>query len=147
MINLDCTLGTGTSTVYQSEHIHRARKSGKQFCVFINRIGTGPSCFFPLVYTFYLATPYHTFVMADEKNSYPATIDEHSSSSQDSGVTGAPPAPYDKDNTIPEDFRKAGIKEEDLVLLKEYTTIIVVDDSGSMAVTLWDQASNSFSPL
>ena len=42
-----------------------------------------------------------------------------------------PPPPY-----LPEEFTSAGIKEDDLQILKDYDTVIVLDDSGSMR-DLW----------
>ena len=55
-------------------------------------------------------------------------------SSQDREVTEDPPPPY----ALPEEFAQVGIKEDDLAILKDYDTVIVVDDSGSMD-PLWSQ--------
>lgn len=57
-----------------------------------------------------------------------------SSSSQDSDTMEEPPPPY----SLPEDFKQAGIKEDDLAILRNYDTVIIVDDSGSMQ-PLWGQ--------
>lgn len=52
-----------------------------------------------------------------------------------------PPPPY----SLPEEFCEAGITEDDLAILKEYDTVIIVDDSGSMGGLLWAQVSDIFS--
>ena len=57
-----------------------------------------------------------------------------SSTPQDPEVVNDPPPPY----TFPPEFIEAGIKEDDLAVLKDYDTVIVVDDSGSMD-PLWRQ--------
>jgi len=53
-----------------------------------------------------------------------------------------PPPPY----TLPGDFVDAGIKEDDLAILKDYDTVIILDDSGSME-PLWGQACRALSRL
>jgi hypothetical protein len=58
-----------------------------------------------------------------------------SSPDQDRGVPDDPPPPY----TLPQEFVEAGIKEDDLAILKDYDTVIILDDSGSMT-PLWPQA-------
>ena len=58
-----------------------------------------------------------------------------SPSSQDSESVNDPPPPY-----LPDGFSQAGIKEDDLEVLRNYDTVIVLDDSGSME-PLWYQAS------
>ena len=63
-----------------------------------------------------------------------------SSTSQDRGVVPDPPPPY----VLPVDFIEAGIAENDLECLKNYDTVIVVDDSGSME-PLWKQVTYDFS--
>ena len=52
-----------------------------------------------------------------------------------------PPPPY-----LPEEFTSAGIKEDDLQILKDYDTVIVLDDSGSMR-DLWAEVGLLSSPL
>jgi hypothetical protein len=64
-----------------------------------------------------------------------------SSSTQDREITEEPPPPY----ALPQDFVQAGIAEDDLEILKDYDTVIIVDDSGSMD-PLWNQVKPSFSP-
>jgi Mg-chelatase subunit ChlD len=64
-----------------------------------------------------------------------------SSSSQDPKVSNDPPPPY-----LPEEFRQAGIKEDELEALRNYDTVIILDDSGSME-PLWHQASRALSTL
>ena len=63
-----------------------------------------------------------------------------SSSPQDPEVTNDPPPPY----VLPSDFVEAGIKENELEVLKDYDTVIIVDDSGSME-PLWGQVQHSLS--
>jgi len=48
-----------------------------------------------------------------------------SSSSQDPEVLNDPPPPY----ILPPEFVQAGIKEDDLAILKDYDTVIIVYDS------------------
>jgi hypothetical protein len=60
-----------------------------------------------------------------------------SSSSQDPEVSNDPPPPY-----LPEEFRQAGIKEDELEVLRNYDTVIILDDSGSME-PLWHQVSST----
>ena len=60
-----------------------------------------------------------------------------SPSSQDSDSVNDPPPPY-----LPDGFSQAGIKEDDLEVLRNYDTVIVLDDSGSME-PLWYQASST----
>jgi len=62
-------------------------------------------------------------------------------SSQDSELNDPPP-PYE----LPEEFKQAGIKEDDLAILRDYDTIIIVDDSGSME-PLWNQACRALATL
>lgn len=57
-----------------------------------------------------------------------------SSSSQDPEIVNDPPPPY----LLPEEFRQAGIGENELEILRDYDTVIVLDDSGSMD-PLWGQ--------
>ena len=52
-----------------------------------------------------------------------------------------PPPPY----ALPAEFVQAGIKEDDLAILRDYDTVIVVDDSGSMD-PLWNQVRLNFLP-
>jgi hypothetical protein len=63
-----------------------------------------------------------------------------SSSGQDE-VHDAPP-PY----TLPDEFHEAGIMEDDMAILKDYDTVIIVDDSGSMD-PLWKQACRALQEL
>ena len=65
-----------------------------------------------------------------------------SSPSKDPEVVSDPPPPY----VLPQEFIDAGIKEDDLEILRDYDTVIIVDDSGSMQ-PLWEQVSDTFSPL
>ena len=65
-----------------------------------------------------------------------------SSPSKDPEVINDPPPPY----ILPPEFIDIGIKEDDLEILRDYDTVIILDDSGSMQ-PLWDQVSNPFSPL
>jgi len=55
-----------------------------------------------------------------------------SSTPQDPEVLDDPPPPY------PEEFQAAGIKEDDMLILRDYDTVIILDDSGSME-HLWTQ--------
>lgn len=64
-----------------------------------------------------------------------------SSPPKDPEVVNDPPPPY----VLPPEFIDIGIKEDDLEILRDYDTVIVLDDSGSMQ-PLWDQVSRSFSP-
>jgi hypothetical protein len=64
------------------------------------------------------------------------------SSQQDPEVTDDPPPPY----VFPEEWVQAGIKEDDLAILKDYDTVIIVDDSGSME-PLWNQACRALATL
>jgi hypothetical protein len=64
-----------------------------------------------------------------------------SPSSQDSETVNDPPPPY-----LPDEFSQAGIKEDDLEVLRNYDTVIVLDDSGSME-PLWYQACRALSTL
>ena len=64
-----------------------------------------------------------------------------SSPSNDPEVVNDPPPPY----ILPPEFVEAGIKEDDLAILRDYDTIIILDDSGSMQ-PLWDQVSDISSP-
>ena len=57
-----------------------------------------------------------------------------SSSAQDPEVVEDPPPPY----ILPAEFVDAGITEDDLEILRDYDTVIIVDDSGSMG-SLWYQ--------
>jgi len=57
-----------------------------------------------------------------------------SSSSADPEVVNDPPPPY----ALPPDFVEAGIQEDELQILSDYDTVIIVDDSGSMD-PLWTQ--------
>ena len=59
-----------------------------------------------------------------------------SSPSQDPEVVNDPPPPY----ALPQDFVDAGIKEDDLAILRDYDTVIILDDSGSME-PLWSQVN------
>lgn len=59
-----------------------------------------------------------------------------SSPSQDPEVVNDPPPPY----ALPPDFVDAGIKEDDLAILRDYDTVIILDDSGSME-PLWSQVN------
>lgn len=61
-----------------------------------------------------------------------------SSSPPDPEVTDDPPPPY----VLPSEFVQAGFKENDLEILKDYDTVIIVDDSGSME-PLWNQVHYS----
>lgn len=63
-----------------------------------------------------------------------------SSSDQDREILNDPPPPY----SLPPDFIDAGIKEDDLAILRDYDTVIILDDSGSMT-PLWAQVE-PFSP-
>lgn len=65
-----------------------------------------------------------------------------SSSSKDSEVINDPPPPYN----LPPEFIEAGIREDNLEVLRGYDTVIILDDSGSMQ-PLWDQVSDTFPPL
>jgi len=65
-----------------------------------------------------------------------------SSSPQDPDVLDDPPPPY----VLPPEFAAAGIKEDDLAILKDYDTVLIVDDSGSME-PLWSQACRALSAL
>jgi len=47
----------------------------------------------------------------------------------------------------PSDLAAAGIKEDELEILKDYDTVIIVDDSGSMKEPLWSQVQYFLSPL
>jgi len=58
---------------------------------------------------------------------------------QDPEDTDDPPPPY----TLPEEFIQAGIVEDDLEILRDYDTVIIVDDSGSMD-PLWSQVRSPF---
>ena len=62
-----------------------------------------------------------------------------SSPSIDPEVLKDPPPPY----VLPPDFLELGIKEDDLEILRDYDTVIILDDSGSME-PLWDQVSDTF---
>jgi hypothetical protein len=64
-----------------------------------------------------------------------------SSTPQDPEVNSDPPPPY----VLPPEFAQAGIKEDDLAILKDYDTVIIVDDSGSME-PLWNQVWFPFFP-
>lgn len=57
-----------------------------------------------------------------------------SSPDQDREIPDDPPPPY----SLPSDFAQAGIKEDDLAILGDYDTVIILDDSGSM-IPLWAQ--------
>jgi len=57
-----------------------------------------------------------------------------SSTPQDPEVLNDPPPPY----AFPEEFRDAGIKEDEMQILRDYDTVIILDDSGSMG-HLWPQ--------
>ena len=61
------------------------------------------------------------------------------SSTRDQDDTSDPPPPY----TLPEEFIQAGIVEDDLAILRDYDTVIIVDDSGSMD-PLWHQVRSPF---
>jgi len=65
-----------------------------------------------------------------------------SSSPQDPEVINDPPPPY----VLPTEFVDAGIKEDELEILKDYDTVIIVDDSGSME-PLWGQACRALAAL
>jgi len=65
-----------------------------------------------------------------------------SSSSQDRDIMNDPPPPY----VLPAEFVQAGIKEDELEILRDYDTIIIVDDSGSM-MPLWNQACRALEKL
>ena len=58
---------------------------------------------------------------------------------QDPEDISDPPPPY----TLPEEFIQAGIVEDDLEILRDYDTVIIVDDSGSMD-PLWNQVRSPF---
>lgn len=60
-----------------------------------------------------------------------------SPSSQDPEISNEPPPPP---YHLPDEFLNVGIKEDDLEVLKNYDTVIVLDDSGSMN-PLWNQVS------
>jgi len=60
----------------------------------------------------------------------------------DPEVIDDPPPPY----TLPEEFVQAGIVEDDLLILRDYDTVIIVDDSGSME-PLWNQACKALAML
>ena len=62
-----------------------------------------------------------------------------SSSAQDPEVVNDPPPPY----VLPPEFVEAGVKEDDLAILKDYDTVIILDDSGSME-PLWGQVQSPF---
>lgn len=64
-----------------------------------------------------------------------------SSSTRDPEVIDDPPPPY----VLPEEFIQSGIQEDDLQILKDYDTVIIVDDSGSMD-PLWNQVQSTFLP-
>jgi len=57
-----------------------------------------------------------------------------SSTPQDPEVLNDPPPPY----ALPEEFHEAGIQEDEMQILKDYDTVIILDDSGSMG-RLWNQ--------
>lgn len=65
-----------------------------------------------------------------------------SSPNKDPEVINDPPPPY----VLPPEFIDAGIKEDELEILRDYDTVIILDDSASME-PLWDQVSDGFSPL
>jgi len=65
-----------------------------------------------------------------------------SSSAKDPEIVDDPPPPY----VLPAEFIDAGIKEDDLEILRDYDTVIIVDDSGSMG-SLWIQACTALSKL
>ena len=60
-----------------------------------------------------------------------------SSSTRDPEVIDDPPPPY----VLPEEFAQAGIEEDDLAILRDYDTVIIVDDSASMDL-LWNQVQS-----
>jgi len=65
-----------------------------------------------------------------------------SSSPQDPEVVNDPPPPY----VLPGEFVDAGIKEDELQILRDYDTVIIVDDSGSME-PLWTQVRGPAPPI
>lgn len=65
-----------------------------------------------------------------------------SSGSQDPEVLADPPPPY----TLPPEFVQAGFKEDDLAILRDYDTVIILDDSGSMSIR-WGEACKALSKL
>jgi hypothetical protein len=74
-------------------------------------------------------------------------MDELSSSSQNPCVAEAPPK-YENGDGVPAEPHK--YVENELEILKDYDTVIIVDDSGSMTadnLSLWREVSDSFSPL
>ncbi|KAF9782212.1 hypothetical protein BJ322DRAFT_1111094 [Thelephora terrestris] len=62
--------------------------------------------------------------------------------SKDRKIYDDPPPPY----ILPDEFIKAKIKEDQLAVLRDYDTVIVLDDSGSME-HLWPQARKALSTL
>lgn len=60
---------------------------------------------------------------------------------RESSITWDPPPPY----VLPKGDTTAKIKENDLEILRDYDTVIIVDDSGSMD-PLWGQVSGASSP-
>ncbi|KAF9651715.1 hypothetical protein BDM02DRAFT_3110160 [Thelephora ganbajun] len=63
-------------------------------------------------------------------------------SSLDPDALNDPPPPY----VLPAEFRQAGIQEDELEILRDYNTVMIVDDSGSME-SLWDQACRALATL
>ena len=64
-----------------------------------------------------------------------------SSTPHDPEVQNDPPPPY----VLPEEFRDAGIKEDEMQILRDYDTVIILDDSGSME-HLWNQVRSPANP-
>ena len=52
-----------------------------------------------------------------------------------------PPPPY----SLPEEFSKEDVTEDQLMILKEYDTVIILDNSPSMK-PFWEEVSDAFSP-
>ena len=64
-----------------------------------------------------------------------------SSTPQDPEVLNDPPPAY----SLPDDFHEAGIQEDEMQILRDYDTVIILDDSGSME-GLWGQVNPPRTP-
>jgi hypothetical protein len=73
--------------------------------------------------------PHFKSAELSEKRPYPTATDE-------------PPPPY----VFPKEFTEADIVEDQLAVLKDYDTVILVDNSDSME-PFWEDVSGAFPPL
>jgi len=94
----------------------------------------------PPIRTFRCIKLHSTFAIMFGKG-FHSKLEKVFSFSKNREISDDPPPPY----ILPDEFIKAEIKEDQLAVLRDYDTVIVLDDSGSME-HLWPQVDYVFPP-